>query len=99
MPEIRVYLDNCAYNRPFDDQRQMRISLGAQAKLYIQRLIADKKLTLACSYMSIYENNDNPHEARQFSIAEFLTQVSLYVDHDKARKIETKAAEIEESDG
>jgi hypothetical protein len=60
MGKITVYLDNCAFNRPFDDQRQMRIFLEAQAKLHIQRLIADNELALACSYMSLYENNDNP---------------------------------------
>jgi hypothetical protein len=27
MRKTRVYLDNCAYNRPFDDQSQIRISL------------------------------------------------------------------------
>ena len=24
---MRVYLDNCCYNRPFDDQRQLRVRL------------------------------------------------------------------------
>jgi hypothetical protein len=38
-----IYLDNCAYNRPFDDQSQLRISLETQAKLYIQSLIKDNK--------------------------------------------------------
>jgi hypothetical protein len=28
---MRVYLDNCCYNQPFDDQSQMRISLEARA--------------------------------------------------------------------
>ena len=27
MPKPIVYLDNCVYNRPFDDQTQIRISL------------------------------------------------------------------------
>ena len=38
---VRVYLDNCAYNRPYDSQTQMRIELETQAKLRIQRLIKD----------------------------------------------------------
>lgn len=29
---MRVYLDNCCFNRPFDDQRQVRVRLGAEAK-------------------------------------------------------------------
>ena len=36
---MRVYLDNCSYNRPYDDQSQMRIHLETQAKLYIQDIM------------------------------------------------------------
>lgn len=30
---MRVYLDNCMFNRPFDDQSHIRIRLEAEAKL------------------------------------------------------------------
>jgi len=96
MPKVTVYLDNCTFNRPFDDQRQVRIFLEAQAKLHIQSLIADQKLALACSYMSLYENNDNPHEERRSSIADFFGYVSQFTDYDKVKEVETKAAEIME---
>ena len=43
---LRVYLDNCCYNRPYDDQSQLKISMEAQAKLEIQQQIRDKKLEL-----------------------------------------------------
>ena len=92
--KTKVYLDNCAYNRPFDDQSQIRISLESQAKLHIQRLVLDKEIVLAYSYMSLYENNDNPHEERQFSISDFFRNASLFVNYDKAEKIEAIAAEI-----
>jgi len=94
MPKIKVYLDNCAYNRPFDDQCQIRIFLETQAKLHIQRLITGNKIELACSYMSLYENADNPHEERKLSIADFLNHTSLFVNYDQAEKIEIKAAEL-----
>jgi len=29
---MRVYLDNCCYYRPFDDQKQIAIYLETQAK-------------------------------------------------------------------
>jgi hypothetical protein len=32
----KKYLDNCAYNRPFDDQTQVKIALETEAKRYIQ---------------------------------------------------------------
>ena len=30
---MRVYLDNCCYNRPFDDQNQLKVRLETIAKL------------------------------------------------------------------
>ncbi len=33
---MRIYLDNCCYNRPYDDLSQLTVSLEAQAKLFIQ---------------------------------------------------------------
>lgn len=36
---MRIYLDNCCFNRPFDDQNQLRIRLETEAKLGIQEEI------------------------------------------------------------
>jgi len=44
-----VYLDNCVFNRPFDDQSQLLISLQTQAKLEIQERIRNGSLELAWS--------------------------------------------------
>lgn len=30
-----IYLDNCCYNRPYDDQSQIRVFLESQAKLHV----------------------------------------------------------------
>ena len=94
MPELLIYLDNCTFNRPFDDQRQIRIFLEAQAKIYIQQLIINKKLKLVCSYMSQFENNDNPHEERQYSIKDFFGHAELFVDYNKADEVEAMAYKI-----
>jgi len=40
---VRIYLDNCAYNRPFDDQKSIKIQLETSAKLYIQEQIRRDK--------------------------------------------------------
>lgn len=34
-----VYLDNCCYNRPYDDQTQLKIQMETLAKLEIQQEI------------------------------------------------------------
>ena len=44
---MRVYLDNCSFNRPFDDQSQLRIRLEAEAKLYVQQELREGRLELA----------------------------------------------------
>lgn len=36
---MRIYLDNCCYNRPYDEQGQLRIRLETEAKLRIQHLM------------------------------------------------------------
>ena len=68
MAKLKVYLDICCFNRPFDDQIPMRIRLETEAKLYIQRAIYEKKLALAWSYMLEYENSNSPYEERANAI-------------------------------
>jgi predicted nucleic acid-binding protein len=66
---VRVYLDNCCFNRPFDDQSQVRIRLESEAKLHIQQRITQGELELAWSYVLDYENAANPYEERMRAIA------------------------------
>ena len=65
---MRLYLDNCCFNRPFDDQTQIKISIETQAKLAIQSMLLNKKHTLVWSYMLEYENMQNPFDIRRESI-------------------------------
>ena len=55
-----MYLDNCSFNRPFDDQSQIRIHLETEAKLAIQKKIMDGEFEIVWSYMLDYENQQNP---------------------------------------
>lgn len=85
---MRVYLDNCCYNRPYDDQSQMRISLEAQAKLHIQDLIRDDELELAASYVLTYENSRNPYPYKRLAIARFLEDhTTIYVDESHSEEV------------
>ena len=63
-----IYLDNCCFNRPFDDQSKIRIRLESEAKLKIQEEIRAGKFQLAWSYILDYENNKNPYEERKVQI-------------------------------
>jgi len=61
---MRIYFDNCCYNRPFDDQRQLRIRLESEAKLEIQAKILERKYELAWSYIIDFENELNSFDSR-----------------------------------
>ena len=69
-------MDNCAYNRPFDDQRDIIIHLETEAKLTIQQMIKDNEIKLIWSDVLDYENNDNPFEERREKISEWGTLAS-----------------------
>lgn len=86
---MRVYLDNCSFNRPFDDQTQIRIRLEAEAKLHIQERIQQGTLELAWSYILDYENLANPFEERRSIIQKW--QSRAIIDVDASPEILTKA--------
>lgn len=92
---MKVYLDNCCYNRPYDNQTQLRISLETQAKLQIQSMIMDKTLFLVASYVLLYENSKNPHAMRRNAIRKFLKEnVTIYVDVNQGDAVKALADEI-----
>ena len=57
---MKVYLDNCCFNRPFDDQSSLVIRLETEAKLYVQELIRQGEYRLCWSFVLDYENSANP---------------------------------------
>jgi hypothetical protein len=66
---VRVYLDNCCFNRPFDSQDQLRVRLETEAKLDIQARLLRGELELAWSYVLDFENAANPFPERRDEIA------------------------------
>ena len=64
----KIYLDNCTFNRPFDDKDQLTIRMEAEAKLQIQENIRNGVYELVWSYMNEYENNDNPYDEKREAI-------------------------------
>ena len=68
---LKIYLDNCCYNRPYDDQTQIRITLETEAKLYIQSHIIKGDIEMAWSYMLDFENSKNTNAAKKNAILNF----------------------------
>ena len=92
---MRIYLDNCCYNRPYDDQSQVKISLEAQAKLHIQKLIREGKIELASSWFITFENSRNPHVIRRKAISEFLKDnVNIFISSKHRGEVEQLTGEI-----
>lgn len=65
---MRLYLDNCCFNRPFDDQSTLTIRLETEAKLHIQAAIRSGDYALGWSYILDYENAANPLAERRSEI-------------------------------
>ena len=65
---MRIYLDNCTFNRPFDDQSQLKIKLETEAILFIQQGIIIGFYELVWSYILEYENNQNYNDVRRSAI-------------------------------
>jgi len=80
---IRVYLDNCCFNRPYDDQSQTRIEIETKAKLFIQRQIAEENIGLVWSYMMDFENGNNPYLEKRNAVAVWKNMAIAYVDEQE----------------
>ena len=59
---MKVYLDLCVYNRPFDYQGQTRIALESNAFIYVLEEIEGGSYDLVVSEALMYENSKNPDE-------------------------------------
>jgi len=79
---MRIYLDNCSFNRPFDDQNQIRISIETEAKIYIQEQIIKGRLSLVWFYMLDYENSANPFPEIRDAITNWKKHAVADVDEN-----------------
>ena len=91
--KLRLYLDNCCFNRPFDDQRQLKIRLETEAKIDVQQKIFDGVYELAWSYILDYENGLNPFSERKHRIA-FWKNISV-ITCDETETILSEAEKLQ----
>ncbi|MCL2089018.1 MAG: hypothetical protein FWH14_06010 [Oscillospiraceae bacterium] len=89
---MKVYLDNCCFNRPFDDQSSLVVRLETEAKLYIQDLIKEGDLDLVWSFVLDYENDNNPFEEVRERVAEW--KEFAVSDWKQAGVVTSKANEL-----
>ena len=62
---MKVYLDNCSFNRPFDSQVQLIVGLETEAKLFIQSKVVNGDVKLVWSYILEYETHMIDHNNKR----------------------------------
>ena len=81
---MRVYLDTSVYNRPYDDQTQVKIYLETQAVIILLHLIETQQIQSVNSSVLEYENSKNPFPIIQTAIQKYLTRASSFQPLNKA---------------
>jgi predicted nucleic acid-binding protein len=69
---MKLYLDNCAIQRPLDDKTQIRIALESEAILGIISLVENNEIELVSSDILEYEISKTPNIERREYAYEFL---------------------------
>ena len=68
---MRIYLDMCCFNRPYDDQTQARIHLETEAKLLLQQKVKNAECDLIWSSVLDFECKNNPFEEHRHAILQW----------------------------
>ena len=81
---MKIYLDTCCYNRPFDDQSHEIVRLETEAKLIIQNRIKCGLYSPVWSFMLHSENIENLNADKILSIGtwEKIAQEYCYATND-----------------
>ena len=90
---IRIYLDVCCWNRPFDDQTQTRIHLEAEAVLAIVTDIEHGDCELLHSEVVDLEISDAPDAERRQRLRLMIPRRHRYVRCEA--KVVARALELE----
>ncbi|MDR1840367.1 MAG: hypothetical protein LBQ86_00360 [Holophagales bacterium] len=89
---MKVYLDNCCLNRPFDEQSSLVVRLETEAKLHVQELVRQSEIQLLWSFVLDYKNAANPFDEVRNRIAEWKKRA--VADCDLSDEIAVKAHEL-----
>lgn len=92
---LKVYLDACVYNRPFDDQKQPCIAVESMEVLLLLSKIESGAIKLIGSFALQYENNNNPYTERRDMIADIMSLAVSRVDYSES--VMNRAKEIEKT--
>lgn len=77
---MRIYLDCCCFQRPFDDQTQPRIKVETEAILAILAVAQSKDISLVNSEALEYEISRIPDINRQNEALDLLSLANEWID-------------------
>jgi len=80
---LRLYLDMCVYNRPFDDQSQPRIMIETQIFIMMLVMVSGGRFDLINSFALEYENSKNPNIENMLKISDLLGYSTDYISCDE----------------
>lgn len=81
---MRIYLDMCCFNRPYDDQTQPRIRIETEAKVIIQQKIKNAECELLWSSILDFECANNPFEEHRIAILNWRNIASTVAMADRS---------------
>lgn len=80
---MKIYLDVCCLNRPFDDQTQDRVHLESEAVIAILRNMESNKWVWISSTVVLFEVNRAPSLDRRRRLLKLCDQASSIVKLDE----------------
>ena len=95
---MRIYLDNCCYGRPYDDQSSEQIIAETQSMRFIRKKIENGSMELVTSFMLHYEINQRKDNDKKNKIAKFIkTHKTFYVGIENIDKLDVLSSKIMET--
>jgi len=95
MKKIRIYLDVCCLNRPFDDQSQDRIHLESEAILSVLNYSQNLNWNVIGSEAIDFEISRIPDSEKRFKVSIIASMHQTYIVVEKS--VENRALELAES--
>ena len=95
--KTKVYLDNCSFTRPYDNQDQTRIHMETLAKMDVQKMITSGDVLLAASDYLINENSMKKDEDIRSHIYDFIVKNVVIFVSDKDSRLDPFIKEVMDS--
>ena len=99
---LKLYLDNCCYNRPFDDLKQEKINLEANAIEHILKRHINKEVSIYKSMAIDFEISNIKMDNKRRQVEDLYDAMELleinYTEEIKKRAMELRKYNIKDMD-